>query len=336
MIYSIRGMTKIFGGRTVLDVDSLDIPKGKITALLGPNGAGKTTLLSILAFLSRPASGSLAYDSREVRFTESHMHPLRREVVLMNQHPIMFSQTVCKNMEFGLKLRKVGKEERRKIIRENLKLVGLDHFEQARAHKLSGGETQRIAIARALALSPRVILCDEPLASVDSQNQAIIVSLLRQINKERGITVIFTSHDAVWARNLAHETVYLDGGRPVDSVLENILSGNAARTEAGEVWFASGDGTRLPLPEGIEGQVRVSLDPSALKINHSSAPGQGDGLKGRVHQISREKNGIRIVVDAGALISVIMPEKEYKAMAPGIGDKVQVAIPPNAVKILNG
>ena len=333
MIYSLRGITKEYGSRTVLNVDVLDIPGGKITALLGPNGAGKTTLLSILAFLSYPTQGAMAYDSQNVRFAHSCMHPLRQEVVLINQHPIMFSRSVYKNMEFGLKLRKIHKKARQGIIRENLRLVGLEHFEQARAHKLSGGETQRVAIARALALSPRVILCDEPLASVDSQNQAVLVSLLRQINKDRGISIVFTSHDSVWARDLAHEVLYLDGGRLVDSVLENIFSGEVTTNPTGESWFAIGDGAGFPAPELSPGPARISLDPSGLILSPPDSPCH---LRGCIYQMNREKNGIRVVVDTGLSLSVLLAEKEYKALAPAIGDNVGLAIPREAIRLLEG
>ncbi|MBI9077354.1 MAG: ATP-binding cassette domain-containing protein [Desulfatibacillum sp.] len=337
MLYTLNGITKEYGNRKVLDAESLKIPAGKITALLGPNGAGKTTLLSILAFLSYPTRGSMTYDSREVRFAQSHVQPLRREVVLINQHPIMFSRTVARNMEFGLKLRGMAKEQRETIIRENLSLVGLEHFAQARAHKLSGGETQRIAIARALALSPKVILCDEPLSSVDSQNQAIIVGLLRRINKDRGISVIFTSHDSVWARSLAHEVLYLDEGRPVDSVLENIFSGDVVKNESGETVFVSGEGVGFPLSGASPGPARVSLDPSGLEIFRPGSSGRSpESLYGRIHQLSHEKKGIRVVIDAGLPFTVLLSENDYKFMCPKIGDMMGIKITPKAIRILGG
>ncbi len=334
MLYSLTKVTRVFGKRTVLDVDSLDIPAGRITALMGPNGAGKTTLLSILAFLDFPTKGDLYFGSNKVRFSESFVHPLRREVVLINQHPIMFSRTVYKNMEFGLKLRGIGKKKRNTIIEESLGLVGLEHFSQARAHKLSGGETQRVAIARALALSPKVILCDEPLASVDSQNQAVIVSLLKQINKKRGISIIFTSHDSVWAKNLAHEVRYLDEGKPVDSVLENIFSGIVEKDEAGQSLFVIGNGTVIPLLQAPLGQARISLDPSGMDLvprEHERSPGR---IAGMIRQLSHEKNGVRVVVDMGLPCTILLSRERYQALDPKIGDNVSLHIPPHSISVL--
>ena len=213
MLYEARGLTKTHGSRVVLDLDHLDIEEGSLCAFLGPNGAGKTTLFHILAFLSAPDSGQLLYRGQAVRFTESCLQPLRREAVCVLQNPLMFSRSVYKNVEFGLKIRGVDRRSRKHMIEHSLDMVQMLPFAKAPAHKLSGGETQRVAIARALALSPRVILLDEPTASVDSKSQAAIMEILRRINMEKKITVLFTSHDARWAKNLARRVIHMEDGR---------------------------------------------------------------------------------------------------------------------------
>lgn len=166
MIYKVTDLIKIYGSRTVLDIAYLEIEKEQIYALLGANGAGKTTLLNILGLLEAPTAGQIYYRARPVTFSESALQALRKEIVLVSQHPILFTTTVFKNLEFGLKIRKIDKKERVRIIDESLDLVGMREFSNAPAQHLSGGETQRVAIARALALSPRVFLCDEPTSSV--------------------------------------------------------------------------------------------------------------------------------------------------------------------------
>ncbi len=213
MIYNISQLTKVYGTRTVLDIPLLKIEKGWIYALLGPNGAGKTTLLNILGFLEIPTNGNIIFRSNKVQFTESSLHPLRKTVVIVDQHPILFTTTVYKNLEFGLKIRQIPKKERELIIKESLELVGMRHLAAAPAHRLSGGETQRVAIARALAVNPKVLLCDEPTSSVDAENQVAIINILRQINELKKITILFTTHDRLQVSSLAHHTLFLKDGR---------------------------------------------------------------------------------------------------------------------------
>lgn len=212
-LYTLEHVLFRYDTRDVLHIDRLDFEEGRIHALVGHNGAGKSSLLMILAFLSAQTSGRITYRGNLVENSERARARMRREVVLVSQHPIMFSTTVRANIEFGLKLRKVGASARRKKVDEVLEMVGLLHYRDAAAFELSGGETQRIALARALALTPRVLLCDEPTSSVDMENQKIIGNLLRRINRENGTTIIFTSHDRMQSRALGENHVVLENGR---------------------------------------------------------------------------------------------------------------------------
>ena len=213
MVYEISQLTKVYGNRTVLDIPTLKIEKGSIYALLGPNGAGKTTLLNILGLLESPTTGDIIYQSQPVQFSEPYLQPLRKVIVMVEQHPILFTTTVYKNLEFGLKIRRIPKKERDLIIEESLDLVGLRHFIQSPAHRLSGGETQRVAIARGLAVNPQVLLCDEPTSSVDAENQVAIINILRQVNDIKKITIVFTTHDRSQVNSLAHRILFLDHGK---------------------------------------------------------------------------------------------------------------------------
>ncbi len=213
MVYHISQLTKVYGNRIVLDIPFLKIEKGWIYALLGPNGAGKTTFLNILGFLDTPTKGNIVFRSGKVQFAESYFQPLRKLVVMVEQHPILFTTTVYKNLEFGLKTRKIPKKKRELIIKESLELVGVRHLTEAPAHRLSGGETQRVAIARALAVNPEVLLCDEPTSSVDVDNQVAIINILKQINDFKKITILFTTHDRLQVASLAHHTLLLKDGK---------------------------------------------------------------------------------------------------------------------------
>ncbi len=213
MLYEISRLTRVFNSRVVLDIPELAIAKGQVYALLGPNGSGKTTLLNLLAFLDAPSSGTISFCSGPVRYVESVLRPLRRRVVLVDQHPILFTASVRANLEFGLKIRKIKKEVRRKKIRQALEMVGMQEFINARGQTLSGGETKRIALARALVLEPEVLLCDEPFANVDAENQARLLAILGRINSCQRISIIFSSHDRPLAERLTRHKLYLDNGR---------------------------------------------------------------------------------------------------------------------------
>ena len=190
-LYELHDIRQRYHERNVLDIARLRLEAGRIYALTGPNGAGKSTLLRLLA--------------------------LRRRVVLVDQHPVVFSTTVAKNVAFGLVVRKVEKKERQRLVDEALDTVNLGRYRHGQARELSGGETQRLALARALAIRPEVLLCDEPTASVDEANQHIICSVLKRINREHGTSILFTTHDKQQAESLAQHSLHLDQGRLLHS-----------------------------------------------------------------------------------------------------------------------
>jgi len=185
VLYELKNLIKTYDQRTVLNLERLSLEKNKILGLLGPNGAGKTTLLEIMAFLIRPSAGDIWFKKEMVNFTNGKLMDLRRKVVLIQQQPLLFTTTAFKNVEYPLKIRKTPRAKRERIVKELLDLVGMGMFMHASAHKLSGGETHRVAIAQALACFPEVILMDEPTASVDVENQINIERIIKEINRKK-------------------------------------------------------------------------------------------------------------------------------------------------------
>ncbi len=336
--FTLKGVTKDYGGRRVLDIPALDIEEGMVHALLGPNGAGKTTLLNILALLERPSAGELRYRAGSPCRNERERQGLRREIVLVDQHPVMFSTTVARNMEFGLRVRNVGREERERRIAEALELVGMESFASHPAHRLSGGETQRVAMARAIALAPRVLLCDEPTSSVDIENQAIILDVLRQINGEKGITVIFTTHDRTQAEHQAHRLLTLDQGRLVDGDHENIFSAELRPGIGSSSWclLYAGIAFETRIAEGIRqvGRVRISIDPGRIVLNGGPKGSEGNIVSGRVRQVTEVNGNVRVVVDGGLWFTVVIPSGDYRKSPVPVGEKVALHVPPEAIRLL--
>ena len=340
-VFSLTRITRTYGSRTVLDIPNLDIKSNRIYSLLGPNGAGKSTLLNILGFLEKPTTGQINFYSRAVGFNESEMQQLRREVVLVDQHPILFTTSVYKNLEFGLKIRGIAPDKRKHLIEETLDLVGMRAFMHAPAYQLSGGETQRVALARGVALSPKVLLCDEPTSSVDVENQATIVNILRHINETKNITVIFTTHDRSQAAGLAHHILVLNQGRLVPTTYENIFSGKLHKDRNGQPHCRIHDNISLALdPEQAVkeiNQVRLFIDPAKIAIadNDDSVSNPLDTARGRLVQLMAENNHIRMVVDAGILFTLLMDRSRYRVKQPLVGDMLTLVFPPEAIQVLH-
>jgi tungstate transport system ATP-binding protein len=340
-LYSLDHLTQRFGDRLVLDIEHLEVETGRIHALIGPNGAGKTTLLHILAFLEQPAGGTLIFNGEVVDDSPQKLLQLRRRVVLVDQHPIMFSTSVCRNIEFGLKIRNIDRQARQKIVDEVLDRVDLRRYKEAAAHELSGGETQRLALARALALTPEVLLCDEPTASVDVENQAIIATLLQQINAERGTTIIFTTHDRLQAASLAQHTLVLEGGRLASTSYENdyACTFRLDNKTGNQLRCTLHDLVDIPLPVPPDWQPRTSgrihIDPEKIRLSRDEHQlHTSPALTGQVVLAMAEGNRIRVVVNIGVLLVVLMSPNDYQHQAPTIGSRVRLHVPPDALTLL--
>jgi tungstate transport system ATP-binding protein len=335
MLYELRDLKKTFGQRTVLDIGELSLAAGKVLGILGPNGAGKTTLLEILAFLEAPTSGQLRFSGNEVDFSNNYLEHLRRKVVIVGQHPILFTATVSKNLEFPLRVRKLPRLDRGRIIAELLDLVGLRPFMNARAHRLSGGETQRVAIARALACSPEVILFDEPTANVDVENQIAIERIIQQINREKGMSVIFTTHDIIQASRLADQTLFLFDGKRTHSTYENIFNGRIELDDNGGKYCLIQNSLRLGMRTGKEGPVRILIDPALVKVSiDATVVTTENTFCGRLIQLTDEQSRIRALVDVGIPLSVLIPKEQFKNMCLSPGEAVCLTCPIESIKLI--
>lgn len=211
ILYRLSNIRKTYGQRTVLAINDLAICAGKLYTLTGANGSGKTTLLSILAFLAQPTSGELFYGGEPVRWKNGALLALRREVTLLHQSPYLFNGNVASNIAFGLRVRGIKGDDQRRRVEGALELVGLSGFGRRSARELSGGEAQRVAMARALVLRPRVLLLDEPLANVDRTTSSLLEELIVNLPGQ-GTTVIMTTHDPEHPDRLGGELIHLVAG----------------------------------------------------------------------------------------------------------------------------
>lgn len=210
-IYQIDGLRQSYGGRTVLDLDRLDVRRGEVLALVGPSGAGKSTLLRLLNFLESPAAGVITFAGQML--DGDIPLDLRRQITTVFQRPVLLHASVRENVAYGLALR--GRRDHG-LVHEIIGKVGLAGLAHAPAHTLSGGEMQRVALARALVIGPQVLLLDEPTANLDPHNVSLIENIVRQHNREHGTTVVMVTHNVFQARRLAHRVGLLLAGKLVE------------------------------------------------------------------------------------------------------------------------
>lgn len=212
-VYRLKNVVHGYEGRSVLEIDELEIFEGEILALVGPSGAGKSTLLRLLNFLETPLKGTIAYRDRP--FDTANDMPLahRREVTTVFQRPLLLNRSVQDNVAYGLRLR--GLDSRDQILAA-LEKVGLASMARQAARTLSGGEAQRVSLARATVLHPTVLLLDEPTANLDPHNVSVIEDIVRSLNEEQRTTMVLVTHNVFQARRLAHRVVFLLNGQIVE------------------------------------------------------------------------------------------------------------------------
>jgi putative spermidine/putrescine transport system ATP-binding protein len=193
-----------------LDDISLDVATGELVAVIGPSGSGKSTLLKLVSGLSAGYSGRIALDGQDLAGTPVH----RRNIGMVFQSYALFPHlNVLDNVAYGLKLRKVSADARRKQAQELLELVGLGDFAQRAVAQLSGGQQQRVALARALAIDPRALLLDEPLSALDASVRSHLRDQIRQIQQRFNATTLLVTHDQEEALTMADRVAVLQDGR---------------------------------------------------------------------------------------------------------------------------
>ena len=209
-LYQLSNIVQIYGGRTVLSIDSLTLEAETITGIVGPNGGGKSTLMRMLAFLESPHDGTILYKSAKTSIADTS---LRREVTLLTQQPYLLKRTVQENIEYGLHVR--GITNISGIAASALDEVGLlpDTFLTRNWFELSGGEAQRVALAARLAVKPRVLLMDEPTSSLDEESTERIRNAAVRAKTEHKTSLVIVSHDREWLTSVSDSTVLIRNGK---------------------------------------------------------------------------------------------------------------------------
>ena len=352
----LRHVTKRFGAVTALDDISFSASEGEFVAFLGPSGCGKTTLLRIVAGFEDPSAGAVLIRGAHVE----RLPPYSRDIGMVFQQYALFPhKTVFKNIEFGLRYRSGLPSARREgLVGEALALVRLPGYEARRPHQLSGGEQQRIALARALVTRPALLLLDEPLSNLDAKLRAEMRLELKQIHEAVGITFIFVTHDREEALSLSNRVVVMGSGRieqvgsPRD-VYERPASEHVARfmghanlldarvevveADGVTVRLATGEQLCAPGGVGVAPRMRAALmvRPEGVRL-HGTRPADVGGtmLGGVITGMTYQGAVLHVVVRLHN--KEVLRAEVQNAGRPGLatGQDVQVSFAPDALWVL--
>lgn len=345
----IEHVEKRFGNVVAVHDLTLTIAQGELVSLLGPSGCGKTTTLRMLAGLESITAGTMRIDGQVI----NDLPPQDRNVgIVFQDYAIFQTMSVERNVAYGLEVRRVPVDERRRRVGEALELVGLEALGKRMPSQLSGGQLQRVALARALVIRPRVLLLDEPLSNLDAALRQNLRKQIRTIQRELGITAIFVTHDQEEAMSISDRIAVMNTAKMIQhgtpkEIYEgprtafvaafigktNLLAARASVT-AGETRLDAGG---LPLVarsrDGVvSGEVWASVRPQDLRITAEPAADGGNAIPGRVSYLEYLGSLVRgeLVSDAGTPFLFEVPNPQH-AFVPGVGDRAYASVAPQAI-----
>jgi ABC-type sugar transport system ATPase subunit len=342
----IEDLSGRWGAFSLLDIN-LDVRGGEYFVLLGPIASGKTLLLESAAGFHHLSSGRVWLGERDV----TQERPERRGIGFVYQHSMLFPHlSVLENVRFGLRFRSLSELEKRQRVDELADLLKLRQLLDRRTANLSGGERQKVALARALAIKPEVLLLDEPLSPLDNLNKEALREQLKALHRQLGTTTVEVTHDQVSARTMADKVGILNGGRllqtgTMEEVFarprcrfvaeflgaENVFTGRAER-DGGQTWITLESGLRLLAGAGIEGQVGLCIRPEEVQVSANRPPDAPNALGGRLTDISDRGPMARLMVSAGEMsVRVLVTKPEFRALGRSVGEEIFLAFPPNRI-----
>ncbi len=350
-LIELKNITKCFNNKKVLDSINLQVKEGEILALLGPNGSGKSTLLKILAFLFTPDSGEIEFQGGRV--TGKNLELLRLQSTMVFQKTLLLNTTVFNNVAYGLKIRKMPGAKIVEEVQRALELVKLEGFEKRQAKKLSGGEQQRVSMARALVLRTKLLLLDEPTANLDPKNVEIIEEVIAAVNKQLKITVVMATHNMFQAKNLPTRIALINEGRITEvgapaevfgnlsrnlacfAAIDNTFNGTAKNSGAGTSLVDLGNGIVVEVATDQNGEIRLFINPQDIILSKTPLVSSARNvLKGKISSINDIDSLVRIAVDVGRPFVVQITKKSFEEMNLNLGTEVFITFKASSIQTL--
>ena len=335
-LYTLRGIESTVGDFR-LRLEDCALAPGGTYSVVGPNGSGKTTFLNLLAFTHVPDRGDVQFRGTTVNYADREaLLVLRRQIGFLMQNPYLFNMSVRDNIEYGLKVRhRPADEIRRRVdaIMERFQLVGIA---RRNAHQLSGGETQLVALARTFALDCDVVLLDEPTANVDQGHVRTVENTIRELCREKGTTVILTTHSQDQACRMSRRLLSIVHGGIRGVAYENVFDGTIVDESEGARTLRLGEGLSIAIADGAPGQrVTVVIDPKDILLSSNRLSSSAlNAFEGDIDKVEQADGGLRVFVNVGVPLCALVTRKSFHEMNLNIGKPVWVTFKANAVKVL--
>ena len=354
----IEAVTKKFRETEILKTISLRILKGEIFTLIGPSGSGKTTLLRLINLLDTPTTGKIVFDGTDTSENEKVRLSVRRRMGMVFQKPAVLNTTVAENVAFGLKFRGVERSQIESRVQSALDLVGLPDFSKRRATTLSGGEMQRVSIARAMVTEPDVLLLDEPTANLDPVSSEIIENLILRINRELHTTVILSTHDMLQGQRLADRIgVIMDGrivqvgttndifyhpaGKDIARFvgIETILNGIVTTNDGGHASIDSGNAifeAITTIPPGQRVMLFIRPEEVTIAIRDGDLPKTSvrNQLTGTIKKMLPFGPFIRVTIDFGSPLTALVTRRSSDELGLAVGLTVIAGVKATAIHVI--
>ena len=324
--YQLNNIHYSYGETFSLFLPNLDISAQKITALIGANGSGKSTLLSLLGLLIAPKTGSLTFFGELV--TLKRQQDLRKQIGFLTQKPYLFRGTVIDNLNLVLKIYHFPKKLRKKKINLILEQLEITTLSKLQAKTLSGGELQKVALARALIMQPKILLMDEPFSYLDLPSIQLLERFILDYVAKMQTTLVFSTHDRLQGLAIADDVISLVKGKQIKSPLVNLFKGHFE----GE-FFKTAYLSIFPVTY-IKSATHVSIDPREIILSRQHLnSGLRNQYQGRVIAIAEENNVIRVSLDAGNIFQVLITKQALPLLALKLGDIIGLSFKANSVVI---
>lgn len=336
----IEEVIKKYGDFKAVDGVSLDIKEGELFTLLGPSGCGKTTLLRMIAGFNTIEEGIIYFGEKPINQVPAH----KRDIGMVFQSYAIFPHmTVAENVAYGLKAKKVAKQEIEQRVQKALKLVQIEGLKDRKPSQLSGGQQQRVALARAIVIEPGILLMDEPLSNLDAKLRIQMRSIIRKLQKELGITTIYVTHDQEEALAISDKIAVMDKGKIIQiGTPEDIYKKPKTTFVAGfigtsnfiecdiqeKVYITENYALDVKLKTShIKGKTQLSIRPGQIKIAK-------EGVEGKIvfSTFLGDYIEYEIMLETGQMIEVNQSTYESDKVYQE-GEQVRLSFDPNCVRV---
>ncbi len=325
----LRGVRHRYDGRVVLDLERFAVPPGALIAIVGPNGAGKSTLLRLLALLERPSEGAVLLDGRPADLA------LRRRVTLVEQRPVLLRGTTRQNLEFGLRVRGIRRTDVNRLVDNVAGRLGITPLLDRRRHELSDGEVQRIAVARALAVEPDVLLLDEPASSADRAAAQSLYHALAEERARRPLAVCLASHQLEDAYRWADDVRALADGRLSPVTPENLFRVELPAGAPGDLKHVRVGNVEIAALTDKSGPAILAVPPTDILVSREPLTSSARNVFcGRVTRLVHQRGGaVHVTADVGVELVAVVTEDAARDLGLTPGSPVAFAFKASAVRV---